>query len=92
MTRQQIKNHELSVGDFVRMGHATTHENPVWEVIDIEYNDKFISAVVTLKLVAGVYYYYGRKKNNVPTKYGPGFVISRRATQLMKIDIIEEES
>ena len=92
MTRQQIRNRELGVGDFVKMGHTTTYENPVWEVIDIQYNDTFISALVTLKLVKGVYRYYGRKKKNVPTEYGPGFVITRRSTQLMKIDIIKEES
>lgn len=81
MTRKQILNRELKVGDFVQVcagGNKKSKEN-IWFVTDVEYG----ASLVKLMLFDGTYIIPGGDG----TEYGYGFRRSIRMKPLQKIDI-----
>lgn len=92
MTKQEIRNRELKVGDFVKFsaGGETSREC-IWLVIDIDYESKKHSyqALATLKLVKGVWTEW---QGSYPIQYEVGYERTVWTTKLKKIKVKVEEA
>lgn len=85
MTRKQILNKELRIGDFVKFssGSENSRKN-IWMVIDIDWEDTILGhPVVKLRLMDGTW-----TEQNPDIIHEVGFEKIFRTRYLQKIDVI----
>lgn len=83
MTREEIRNRELKIGDFVTTRCGKVHGTALWVVLDVQYLTKYDKALVKMMLVRGHYAECGKPKEI-------GYVMERYARTLQKANHLVE--